>query len=476
MRFDHCLRLFFIGFFASPLCLAATSVSYTELHKQAAEEIADKLWQWSELGYLEQRSSGLMQDVLRDAGFRVKSGLASIDTAFVAEYGAGEPVIALLAEMDALPGASQQALPEEATRNTEAGHACGHNLFGGGVIGAALAVKDWMQANQVAGTLRVFGTPAEEGGSGKVYLVREGLFDDIDVALHWHPADSNQSLAATSLANKSAKFKFEGIASHASAAPERGRSALDGVEAMNFMVNLMREHVPSTTRIHYVISNGGDVPNIVPKYAEVYYYLRAPSAQELEPIWDRLEDAARAGALGTGTQVNWEVIHGNHSLLPNSTLARLMQEHLSAVGGVDYSADETKFAETLQANFNGKGKPVSSAATIAPWRDDIASLGSSTDVGDVSWVVPTHGISTATWVPGTPAHSWAAVAASGMSIGHKGMHLAAEVLAATTQDLLTDSQLRAAIKAEFDERRGSDFEYRALLGDRQPPLDYRVKP
>jgi aminobenzoyl-glutamate utilization protein B len=476
MRFNHCFRLLVIGFFLSPLGFAATGVSYTEQHKQSAEEVADKLWQWSELGYLEQRSSQLMQGMLRDAGFSVRAGVADIETAFVAEYGAGEPVIALLAEMDALPGASQQAQPTEVSANTDAGHACGHNLFGGGVIGAALAVKDWMQANQTAGTLRVFGTPAEEGGSGKVYLVREGLFEDVDVALHWHPGDSNQSLAATSLANKSAKFKFEGIASHASAAPERGRSALDGVEAMNFMVNLMREHVPSSTRIHYVITRGGDVPNIVPKYAEVYYYLRAPSAQELEPIWSRLEDAARAGALGTGTHVNWEVMHGNHSLLPNKILARRMHEHLNAAGGVEYNADEMKFAETLQNNFNGKAKPINSAASVIPWRNEVASLGGSTDVGDVSWVVPTHGISTATWVPGTPAHSWAAVAASGMSIGHKGMHLAAQVLAATAQDLFMDPELRASIKAEFDERRGIEFEYKALLGDRHPPLDYRVKP
>ena len=476
MKLSHYLRLFIVTWLVSPHGLADTPLAYTDLHKKAAEEVAGKLWQWSELGYLEQRSSSLMQDTLRDAGFNVRAGVANIDTAFVAEYGAGKPVIALLAEMDALPGASQQALPEEASRNTDAGHACGHNLFGGGVIGAALAVQEWMQANRVTGTLRVFGTPAEEGGSGKVYLVREGLFEDVDVALHWHPGDSNQSLAATSLANKSAKFKFEGIASHASAAPERGRSALDGVEAMNFMVNLMREHVPSSTRIHYVITQGGDVPNIVPKNAEVYYYVRAPSAEELAPIWSRLEDAAKAGALGTGTQVSWEVMHGNHSLLPNKTLARRMHEHLNTAGGVQYSADETKFAETLQGNFNGKAKPINSAASVVPWRNEVASMGGSTDVGDVSWVVPTHGISTATWVPGTPAHSWAAVAASGMSIGRKGMHVAAEVLAATTQDLLTDSELRASIKAEFDERRGSDFKYRALLGDRLPPLDYRVKP
>ena len=459
---------------------ATTSVAdvkvYNSTHQQAAEEIASKLWDWSELGYLEQRSSSLMQGTLKEAGFRVRSGVASIGTAFVAEYGSGAPVIAMMAEMDALPGASQQAAPTEVTRNTDAGHACGHNLFGGGVVGAALAVKDWMQANGIKGTLRVLGTPAEEGGSGKVYLVRAGLFNDVDVALHWHPGDSNQSLAATSLANKSAKFSFAGVASHASAAPERGRSALDGVEAMNFMVNLMREHVPSSTRIHYVITNGGDVPNIVPKYAEVYYYVRAPSAEALEPIWDRVEAAAKAGALGTGTDVSWEVMHGNHSVLPNTVLAKKMYDHLVSAGGVVYDEAEMAFATTLQTNFNGKAAPLSNAGSVIPWRDEVASLGGSTDVGDVSWVVPTHGISTATWVPGTPPHSWAAVAASGMSIGHKGMHLAAQVLAETAQDLLTDPQLRAAIRAEFDERRGSDFEYKALLGDRQPPLDYRVKP
>ncbi|WP_438984409.1 amidohydrolase [Aequoribacter sp.] len=449
---------------------------YSDAHKQAAEEVASKLWDWSELGYLERRSSELMQKTLEEAGFRVRAGVADIETAFVADYGNGEPVIAMMAEMDALPGASQQAAPTELSRNTEAGHACGHNLFGGGVVGAALAVKGWMQENGIEGTLRVLGTPAEEGGSGKVYLVRAGLFDDVDVALHWHPSDSNQSLAATSLANKSAKFSFTGIASHASAAPERGRSALDGVEAMNYMVNLMREHVPSRTRIHYVITHGGDVPNIVPRHAEVYYYVRAPSAEALEPIWQRVEAAAKAGALGTGTEVTWEVIHGNHSVLPNTVLAKKMHDHLVGAGGVSYDDKELAFAQTLQANFNGNTKPLSSAGRVMPWSDEVASLGGSTDVGDVSWVVPTHGISTATWVPGTPPHSWAAVAASGMSIGHKGMHLAAEVLAATAQDLLRDPQLRDAIRAEFDTRRGSGYEYRALLGDRLPPLDYRVNP
>jgi aminobenzoyl-glutamate utilization protein B len=447
---------------------------YLEQHRTVADTVAQHLWEWSELGYREFRSAKFMSDSLAQAGFSVDLGVAGMPTAFIAEYGSGEPVIALLAEMDALPGASQAAESTEMPRaDVSAGHACGHNLFGGGVVGAALAVKDWMADAKMAGTLRVYGTPAEEGGSGKVYMVRAGLFDDVDVALHWHPGDANQSLAATSLANKSAKFGFDGISSHAAAAPEMGRSALDAVEAMNYMVNMMREHVPSSTRIHYVITEGGEAPNIVPKFAEVYYYVRAESAAELEPIWARVEQAALGAAQGTGTKARWEIMHGNHSLLPNMTLAKLMHDHMSALGGVVYDKDEMAFAHELKQNFRGRSATIKSSEEVQPWSSEIVHMGGSTDVGDVSWVVPTHGVTTATWVPGTPAHSWAAVAAGGMSIGHKGMHLAAEVLALTAQELFIDPDKREAIRAEFERRRGASYQYESLLGDRPPPLNYR---
>jgi aminobenzoyl-glutamate utilization protein B len=265
--------------------------------------------------------------------------------------------------------------------------------------------------------------------------------------------------------------RFYGQSAHAAAAPERGRSALDGVEAMTFMVNLMREHVPERTRMHYVITRGGEAPNVVPDFAEVYLYVRHPDASVLAGLWDRVLDTAKAAALGTGTEVEVEVMHGNHALLPNEALARAMHKNLSAVGGYRYSEEELAFALTIEESFGDRPSELGLEQTVLPLRFDGGA--GSTDVGDVSWVVPTTGLRTATWVPGTSAHSWQAIAAGGTSIGLKGMMVAAKTLALTGYDLLTDEALRTAAKAEFEERRGSNFTYVPLLGDRPPPLDYR---
>ncbi len=444
---------------------------------KSATDLADKLWSWAEMGYQEHKSSAQMQKLLKEAGFKVEKGLAGTQTAFVASYGKGGPVIGILAEMDALPGFSQAAKPEKLKQEgMNSGHACGHHLFGAGSLAAAIATKEWLAANNMPGQIRLYGTPAEEGGSGKVYMVREGLFEDVDIMLHWHPANKNIAPVGTSLANKSAKFRFHGIASHASAAPEYGRSALDGVEAMNMMVNMMREHIPSDARIHYVISNGGEAPNVVPEFAEVFYYVRSPAAQSLVPIWKRVEDIAKAAAQGTGTTVDWEVIHGNHSVLPNVALAELMHNSLAQFGGFEYSRAEQKFADKISLSLGERGvKAKGDEAKIYPFSKAINSSGGSTDVGDVSWVVPTVGLRTATWVPGTSAHSWQAVAAGGTSIDHKGMLLAAKTMATTMIDLYQQPALIEKAKAEFDQRRGENFEYKALLGDRKPPLEYRVK-
>ena len=444
---------------------------------EPAIELADSLWQWAEVGYQEHKSSAQMQQMLADAGFAVESEVAGISTAFVASYGSKGPVIALLAEMDALPGASQAAVPEKSPlAGKQAGHACGHHLFGAGSVAAAIAVKGWLEANKMRGQVRLYGTPAEEGGSGKVYLVRAGLFDDVDVVLHWHPGDRNSASAFTSLANKSAKFRFSGVASHAAVAPEHGRSALDGVEAMNNMVNMLREHVPSDTRIHYVITHGGEAPNVVPEYAEVFYYARSPSAEQLMSIWARVEKAAQGAALGTGTKVEWEVIHGAYNLLPNIALAAVMHSSLAGFGGLSYTPEEQTFADKIQVTLGARAKDrKGTEQQIEPFVNDVILNPGSTDVGDVSWMVPTVGLSTATWVPGTPPHSWQAVAAGGMSIGHKGMLLAAKTLAQTAVELFRDPSLIEAARKEFDERRGEEFQYQALVGDREPPLDYRKK-
>ncbi|MCZ6888246.1 MAG: amidohydrolase [Gammaproteobacteria bacterium] len=448
-------------------------VEMVEARESAAIDLADAIWSYAELGYLEQRSSERLARTLRNGGFSVDTEVAGIPTAFVATYGHGKPVIGILAEFDALPGLSQAAVPyREPVVADSAGHACGHHLFGTASLTAADALAQWLEASGTDGTLKVFGTPAEEGGSGKVYMARAGLFDDVDVVLHWHPADRNNASPSTSTANKSARFRFHGQAAHAAAAPDRGRSALDGVEAMNYMVNLMREHVPSNARIHYVITDGGDAPNIVPEFAEVYYYVRHPQRQMMLELFERVAAAAEGAARGTETRMDYEVMHGNFPVLPNDTLAKIVDRNMRLLGGLQYSPAEQQFAEQIRTTLLGNVLPLGSQAEIQPF--EFRQRMGSTDVGDLSWLVPTVGFSTATWVPGTPAHSWQAVAAGGMSIGHKGMMLAAKVLATTAVELFTDPGHIDAAREELLVRRGADFQYRALLGDRDPPLDYRL--
>ena len=437
-------------------------------------EVARKIWALAEVGFQEHESSALLQQQLQAAGFTVTAGVAGMPTAFVAEYGRGSPVIGILAEFDALPGITQDAVPErKPLADRAAAHACGHHLFGTGSVAAAVAVKDWLADTGTAGTLRVYGTPAEEGGGGKVYMVRDGLFRDVHAVLHWHASDRNDASPVTTLANLSAKFRFRGVSSHAARAPERGRSALDGVEAMNHMVNLMREHIEDSTRIHYVITSGGAAPNVVPDFAEVYYYARHGDPAELFRVFERIANAANGAALGTGTTVEYEIVNGVYSVLPNAALAGALDANLRAVGGVRYTAEERAFAERLRESLPAESPPLSSAAQVASFDASGRMDPVSTDAGDVSWVVPTASLNAVTWVPGTAAHSWQAVAAGGTSIGTKGMMVAAKVLARTAIDLYGDAGLLDAARSEHTERVGADFAYRALLGDRSPALDYR---
>jgi len=435
-------------------------------------ESASKIWGFAEVGYKEVRSSGLLKDMLTQAGFTIESGVAGIPTAFVASAGSGKPVIAILGEYDALPGIAQEAVAEpKPIPGQRAGHACGHHLFGVASAAAAIETFNWLKANRKTGTIRFYGTPAEEGGSGKVYMVREGLFKDVDVVLNWHPGDANDATPGSSLANKTGKFRFYGRASHAAVAPERGRSALDAVEAMNIMVNMMREHVSEKSRIHYVITRGGEAPNVVPAFAEVYYYVRHPQRTEVKDMWERLVRIAQGAAMGTDTRVEIEVIGGVYELLPNEILSDLMLRNLKEVGGYVYSPEEQVFAEAIQKSLTGTIPPLTQTNQIITSKK--ATEAGSTDVGDVSWVVPTIGLSTATWVPGTPPHSWQAVAAGGMSIGTKGMLVAAKTMAITAVDLFSDPLRIEAGWKEFRSKTGTDFKYEALLGDRKPALNYR---
>ncbi len=458
---------------ATTSTLKEEAMKSIDVKYDAYKKIALQIWGYAEVGYKEQKSSSLLQQTLQSNGFTVQAGVAGMPTAFVASYGSGKPVIAILAEYDALPGLSQDAVPEKKpVAGIDAGHGCGHNLFGTASVAAGIEIKKMMEAKKLTGTIRVYGCPAEEGGSGKVYMVRAGLFTDVDVAVHWHPADANSVTMTSALANTSAKFRFYGLSAHASMAPEKGRSALDGVEAMDNMVNMMREHVPQETRIHYVITQGGRAPNVVPDFAEVFYYVRHPKREWVVSIFERLVKAAKGAAMGTETKVDYEIIGGTHDLLINRTLGEAMQQNLQKVGGVTYSPAEIEFGKKIQSSFTYPSPAIDKAATIAPLKSVIDAGGGSTDVGDVSYAVPTVGMEAATWIPGTAAHSWQAVACDGTEIGTKGMMVAAKTMALTAIDLFTDAGLITRAKEEFKKSKG-DYQYKALLGDRKPALNYR---
>jgi aminobenzoyl-glutamate utilization protein B len=385
----------------------------------------------------------------------------------------GQPVIGILGEFDALPGLSQEAFAPERKIITdgEAGHGCGHNLFGTGSMAAAIEIKDWLVRTKKSGTVKFYGSPAEEAGDAKVFMVRAGLFNNVDAVISWHAADKNNAGPSTNLATKSGKFKFYGVAAHAAAAPERGRSALDGVEGMNMMVNMMREHTTEPTRIHYVILKGGEAPNVVPAYAEVAYLVRHRDREEVRSLWDRVVKCAEGAAMGTDTKLEVQITGGTFDRLPNEVLAKAMHKNLEIVGGVTYSAEERAFAEKLSETFGSRSVPIESAAKIQPF--GYSHTNASADTGDVSWVVPMTAMTAATYVPGTPGHSWQAVSCTGSTIGFKGMMVAAKTLAMTGMDLFTDANLLEAGKKEFNQKRGANFKYESLVGDIDPPLDIR---
>ncbi|HEY9236472.1 MAG TPA: amidohydrolase [Phenylobacterium sp.] len=453
-------------------------ISAVDAYAPKMNDAALKIWNYAEVGYQETKSSALLQDQLKAAGFKVQAGVAGEPTGFVASFKNGSgPVIAILAEFDALPGLSQAAAPtKQPVAGRDAGHGCGHNLFGAASTAAAVALKTWMVQNKVQGEVRVYGTPAEEGGSGKVYMVRDGLFDDVDITLHWHPGNTNSANQGTSMANISGKFRFYGQSSHAAGAPWAGRSALDGVEIMNVANNYLREHIPDRTRIHYVVTNGGKAPNVVPDFAEVYYYVRNADPKIVVDVMDRVKTAAQGAAMITGTKVEFEQTGGVYNLLPNDVLGKVMHQSLESVGGISWTPEETKFAQELAKSLPNGGGDLASVGKIETYRPADTSGdagGGSTDVADVSWVTPTVGLSTATFVPGSAGHSWQNVAAGGMTIGLKGAALAAKTLSITGAELFSNPELIAQAKAELKQRQGEGFVYKSLLGDRKPPLDYR---
>jgi aminobenzoyl-glutamate utilization protein B len=459
--------------------LAAQDARHTKIlalvDGQAAHfgALSRQIWENPEPGYKETKSTALLAGELRKAGFRVRENVARIPTAFIAEWGAGKPIIGIMGEYDALPGLSQDVSAEKNERVAGGyGHACGHNLLGVASALAAITAKTMLAAERLPGTIRFYGTPAEEGGGGKVFMARAGVFDDADVVLHWHPGDRNVATTGSTLAITSAKFTFRGRPAHAAAAPDKGRSALDAAVLMGHAVDMLREHVPPESRLHYVFTRGGDAPNIVPAEAQLYLYARHPRMSVLDGIWARVIKCAEAGALATETALTIEVVHSDYDVLPNDVLSKLLDSHLREVGGVKYTAEEQSFAEALRKTLPLDGAlPLGSQEGVRP-PDEKFGIG-STDAGDVSWIVPTGWFFAATQVPGVSNHTWQATACTGGTIGRKGMLVAAKTLSLAAFDLLTTPALVAEARANFEKRRAGEL-YRSRLPDgMKPPLEYR---
>lgn len=423
--------------------------------------LSQKVWQWAEEGLQEHQSARLIADELVKIGFSVERGVAGMPTAFTASYGLDRPFIGLLAEYDALPGLSQKTVPQpEPLQEGGAGHGCGHNLLGIGSLAAAGAIKYILERKKASGTVKLFGTPGEEILTGKVLMAKEGLFKGLDAVITWHPWDENTVWGGSSLAVNSVKFRFQGIAAHAAFSPEKGRSALDAVELMNIGVNYLREHISPEARVHYVITKGGEAPNIVPPLAEVWYYIRAPKRTQVEEIYTRIVDIAKGAELMTGTTVEIGFISGCYELLSNQVLANLIYSNFEKVGPPQFSDEEEKFAVMLAESLGIQSKEVLDSCLHPPNPGFV--LPGSTDLGDLSWIAPAANLAVASWPRGVVPHSWQACASAGMGIGFKAMIVAAKVLALTAWDLLSCPEELARIGADFN-KATTGFEYKSPL-------------
>ena len=441
--------------------------------------IAKDIWDHPQIALQETYASKLLSDELAEAGFQIEHGVGQMETAFVASWGSGKPIIGILGEYDALPGLSQD-LAAEITPLEEggAGHGCGHNLFGTACFGAAMAVKERMEAENLPGTIRFYGCPAEETLVGKTFMAKDGVFDDLDAALSWHPGATNGAWAGSSLAMNSFKVNFHGVASHAGVAPEMGRSALDGAMLMDVGVNYLREHTIQESRIHSVITSGGQAPNVVPAYAQIWYFVRAPRRDQVEEIYARMLDIAKGAALMSGTTYDIDFVTGCHELLSNRVISNILLEKMQEVDDMSFSDQERAFAKDLQKSFptgsleHAFERAISSTTDtidpseiedplwerVLPHHQDAGVSPGSTEVGDVSQITPTGQIRTTCWPLGTPPHSWQTVASSGSSIGFKGMLFAAKGLALTAYDLMTKPDLLAAAQAEFkQDKKGKPY-------------------
>ncbi len=438
-------------------------------HRDSLIQLSDQIWQFAELAFQEHRSSALLAAYAEQQGFTVTRGVAEMPTAFVASYGNGKPIIGILGEFDALPGLSQQAVPyRKPLVEGGSGHGCGHNLFGVGSLGAAIAIKELIQQGKLKGTIRYYGTPAEEDGGGKVYMARAGLFDDLDVCLDWHPDYSIKANMQSSQAITDWTVTFTGRSAHAAADPWNGRSALDAAELFVIGINYLREHVQPSARIHYVFQQAGLVPNVVPDKASVWIWLRDAKRSGVAVLEERMLAIAQGAALMAGVDHTAKRNMGLYELLVNEAGARLLQQNLELLGPINYTSEEKEFAALVQQQFGVVPKPLDGSVRPLEATREYPD-GGSTDVGDVSWIVPQITLLATTAPLETPWHSWVVVACSGMSIGHKGMLYAARALAMTMVDLYENEQVRKHIRSEFEQRRGSE-RWQPLVPEGPPPL------
>ncbi|SIN75537.1 amidohydrolase [Algoriphagus halophilus] len=437
-------------------------------------DLSDKIWSFEEIAFRETQSAGALSDYAESLGFKVTRGVAEIPTAFVAEYGSGSPVIGILGEFDALPGLSQNKVPYKSPLHEDApGHGCGHNLFGVASLGAAAAIKDLIEEGKIQGTVRFYGTPAEEKFFGKLWMIRAGLFEDVDVVMDWHPAAETKTAVQKGLALVDFQVEFTGQAAHAAADPWNGRSASDALELYTTGINYYREHIKPTVRIHYHIQDAGQVVNVVPDYSRIWVRVRDSSRDGLMPVYEQVQKMAEGAAIMANVDYKVSLISGIHEVLVNRTGSAALQKNLETLGPITYTEEEQEFAKKIQ---EATGKPqIGLVSTIEPMEETAEhSMGGSTDVGDVSYVVPTIRLSATTAPNGTPWHSWAVVAAGGMSIGHKGMAYAAKALSMTMVDLFQNPELVEAVKADFKEHLG-DYVYEGMIPAGPPPINSNLQ-
>ena len=445
-------------------------ITSVEKHKANLIKISDDIWALAETAFEENQSSKILSDYAEKQGFTVERGVAGMPTAFVATYGSGKPVISVLGEFDALPGLSQNTEPTKSPIvDGEPGHGCGHNLFGAGSLGAAVAIKELIENGTLKGTVKFFGTPSEEKYFGKIWMVNAGLWDDVDVNISWHPSAEIKADVQSSLALVDFKVEFFGQAAHASADPWNGRSASDALELYTTGINYYREHVKPTVRMHYHIQDAGKVVNVVPDYAKLWMRVRDTKRSGMMPVYKRVMEMAEGAAIMANVDYKVSLISGIYEVLVNREGGKIMQSNLELLGPIAYTDEEIAFGKGIQ-EATGK-KQVGMDSVIKPLLETREHPGGgSTDVGDVSWNVANINLGVTTAPKDTPWHSWAVVACGGMSIGHKGMTYASKAMAMTMADLFENPDLVAKVKAEYKERKGDEV-YKAIIPEGPPPIN-----